>query len=149
MFLVRSTKTKECVQTELLCGDTGLKKKSTSTKQLKPTFSYQFQEIKMRSEVLYNVLHEELLSRAKIFIKTLLLSEFNTHQGINVSADIPRCCNNPVINLKRPAVLRVYYGLTEYNYSSPYVVRPTYGPTRLFSSVGIDPNQYCKKAFYS
>ena len=146
-LLVRSTKTQGGAQTDLLCGNTVLKKKSTSTKKPKSTFSYQFQEIKMRSEVLYNVLHEELLSRAKIFIRTLLLSEFNTHQGLNASADIPRCCNNPVINLKRPAVLRVYYGLSEYNYSSPYVVRPTYGPTRLFSSVGLDPNQYTTKPF--
>ena len=114
LLLVRSTKTQGGAQTDLLCGNTVLKKKSSSTKEPKPTFSYQFQEIKMRSEVLYNVLHEELLSRAKIFIRTLLLSEFNTHQGLNASADIPRCCNNPVINLKRPAVLRVYYGLSEY-----------------------------------
>ena len=31
--------------------------------------------------------------------------------------------------------------------SSPYVLRPTYGPTRLGSSVGIDPTQYRTKTF--
>ena len=133
---------------ERLCGNTENKKPLKSPKQrVSPEFSYQFKEITMQSEVLCNVLYEDLLSRAKIFTRTLLLSEFDTYQGINVSADIPRCCSKPVINLKRPAVLRIYYGLSEYSYSSPYVVRPTYGPTRFFSSVGIDPKQFRTKPF--
>ena len=101
----------------------------------------------MKSEILSNCLTDDLLSRAKIFIKTLLLSDFNTYQGIPISADIPRCCTYPVLNIKRPAVLRIYYGVSEYSVSSPYVVRPTYGPTRLYSSVGIDPNRYITKQF--
>ena len=60
---------------------------------------------------------------------------------------MPRCCQVPIINLKRPAVLRVYYGLTKFINNSPYVLRPTYGPTRLGSSVGIDPRQYRTKPF--
>ena len=109
---------------------------------------YKF-DITLHSEVLYNVLHEELLCRSKMFLKTLLLSDFNSHQGIQVSADIPRCCDKPLINLKRPAVLRVFYGLNLYTNSSPYIVRPTYGPTKLFSSTGIDPRQYRTKPFTS
>ena len=104
-------------------------------------------DVSLHSEILYNVLHEDLLYRSKLFMKTLLLSDFNSHQGIQISADIPRCCSQPIINLKRPAVLRVYYGLTQFTNSSPYVSRPTYGPTRLCSSVGIDPRQYRTKPF--
>ena len=116
---------------------------------LSPDMNFFDSETSLYSEVLYNVLHEDLLYRAQLFLSTLLLSDFNSHQGIPVTADIPRCCDKPIINLKRPAVLRVYYGLNEYTNSSPYIVRPTYGPTRLFSSTGIDPRQYHTKPFSS
>ena len=134
----------EPARMEKSSGDLRSKKNSEATAKDSLTTlvnSYKY-NISLYSEVLHNVLHEDLLHCAKLFLRTLLLSDFNSHQGIHVSADVPRCCTNPIINLKRPAVLRVYYGLSEFTNSSPYVVRPTYGPTRLFSSVGTDPWQY-------
>ena len=129
-------------------GSTDTRKKSPKKKvPSKGIVPYDVDHVTMKSEVLSPALTDELLTMSKIFIKTLLLSKFNTSQGINISADIPRCCNHPVINIKRPAVLRIYYGKTDYCVNSPYVERPTYGPTRLYSSVGIDPYQYHTKPF--
>ena len=123
------------------------KNKKSKKKFRKTCIDYAIEDVEMKSELLLNVLDDDLLARAKMFVRTLLLSEFDSHQGINLTADIPRCCTQPVINIKRPAVLRIYYGISEYNFSTPYVDRPTYGPTRLYSSVGIDPNQYQTKPF--
>ena len=78
-------------------------------------------------------------------LKILLMSDFDTHLGIPVEANQPLGCPRPLINLTRPAVLRVYYGLSKYCSQSLNAIRPTYGPISTASSVGMDPHNFSTK----
>lgn len=79
-------------------------------------------------------------------LKILLLSEFDSSQGIPVKANQPLGCPHPVINLTRPALLRIYFGLSSECTMSLNAVRPTYGPISTSSSVGTDPYNLSTKA---
>ena len=76
----------------------------------------------------------------------MLLSDFDTIQGIPVEANQPLGCKEPQINLMRPAVLRVYYGVSKRCTESLNIIRPTYGPISSSSSVGMDPYNFTTKA---
>ena len=78
-------------------------------------------------------------------LKILLMSDFDSHLGIPVEANQPLGCPKPLINLTRPAVLRVYYGLSKYCSKSLNAIRPTYGPISTASSVGMDPHNFSTK----
>ena len=78
-------------------------------------------------------------------LKILLLSEFDTIQGIPVEAHQPLGRKEPIINLNRPAVLRVNYGMSKRFTESLNIIRPTYGPISSSSSVGMDPYNFTTK----
>ena len=93
-----------------------------------------------------NVLTENDLMCVRTELKTLLISKFDSHQGIPVEANQPLGSPSPLINLSRPAVLRVYYGLSKSCTKSLNAIRPTYGPISTSSSVGMDPHNFTTKA---
>ena len=98
------------------------------------------------SRLFHNVCAEDDLMRIRTEIKILLMSEFDSHQGIPVESNQPLGSPNPLINLTRPAVLRIYYGLTKSSTRTLNSIRPTYGPTSTSSSVGMDPHNFTTKA---
>ena len=92
-----------------------------------------------------NVCSEDDLMRARTELKVLLISDFDSHQGIPVEANQPLGSPSPLINLTRPAVLRIYYGLSKSCTKSLNAIRPTYGPISTSSSVGMDPHNFTTK----
>ena len=101
--------------------------------------------------VLSSRLFENVLSLSDVLtlrteLKILLLSDLDSSQGIPVEANQPLGCARPVINLTRPAVLRIYFGLSSECTMSLNVLRPTYGPISTSSSVGMDPYNFSTKA---
>ena len=101
--------------------------------------------IVLSSRLFCNVLSQENLFNVRTEVKILLLSKFDSPHGIPVEANQPLGCPTPIINLTRPAVLRVYYGLTKSSTRSLNAIRPTYGPISTSSSVGMDPNNFSTK----
>ena len=93
-----------------------------------------------------NVCSEDDLMRIRTEIKILLMSDFDSHQGIPVESNQPLGSPRPLINLTRPAVLRIYYGLSKSCTKSLNANRPTYGPISTSSSVGMDPHNFSTKA---
>ena len=83
--------------------------------------------------------------RIRTELTMLLLSDFDSHQGIPVEANQPLGSPSPLINLTRPAVLRIYYGLSKSCTKSLRAIRPTYGPISTSSSVGMDPHNFSTK----
>ena len=102
--------------------------------------------IRLSSRIFHEVLSVDDLLGIKTELKILLLSDFDSIQGIPVEANQPLGCREPLINLKRPAVLRVYFGMSKKCTESLNVIRPTYGPISSSSSVGMDPNNFSTKA---
>lgn len=103
-------------------------------------------KITLRSRLFLNVLNEDLLMGIRTELKVLLLSPFDSIQGIPVESNQPLGCTEPLINLTRPAVLRIYYGVSKVCTKSLNIVRPTYGPISTSSSVGMDPHNFTTKA---
>ena len=99
------------------------------------------------SRLFVNVLSQEQLLNVRTELKVLLLSNFDSPNGIPVEANQPLGCPLPLINLTRPAVLRIYYGLSRTSSKSLNAYRPTYGPISTSSSVGMDPNNFSTKPF--
>ena len=99
----------------------------------------------MSSRLFNNVLPLQALHGVRTELRTLLLSPFDSIQGIPVEANQPLGCKVPIINLNRPAVLRVYFGISKRCTPSLNIVRPTYGPISTSSSVGIDPHNFTTK----
>ena len=102
--------------------------------------------IRLSSRLFHEVLSIDDILGIRTELKILLLSEFDSTQGIPVEANQPLGCREPLINLKRPAVLRVYFGKSKKCTDSLNIVRPTYGPISSSSSVGMDPNNFTTKA---
>ena len=69
--------------------------------------------ISVKLRLFVDVLDSRLLMGIRTEIKTLLLSPFDSVLGIPVEANKPLGCKKPLINLTRPAVLRVYFGVTK------------------------------------
>ena len=99
----------------------------------------------LSSKLYDNVFHTSDLLCVRTELKTLFMSDFDSHQGIPVEANRPLGCSKPVINLTRPAVLRIYYGLSKHWSRSLNYIRPTYGPVSTASSVVMDPNNFSTK----
>ena len=100
----------------------------------------------LSSKIFRNVFLTSDLLCIRTELKILLMSDFDSSQGIPVEANQPLGCPKPLINLTRPAVLRIYYGLSKECTSSLNAIRPTYGPTSTASSVGMDPHNFSMKA---
>ena len=98
-----------------------------------------------QSQCFYDVhIGRDNIIYARAIVVKLLLSGFDTPDGIPLSADMPY--GQPKMNIKRPAVLRIYYGLNK-NIISPTIWnRVTYGPTSVTGSLSIDPRRYTTKA---
>ena len=101
--------------------------------------------IHLSSRLFNNVLSSDDLLGIRTELKILLLSDFDSIQGIPVEANQPLGCKVPIINLNRPAVLRVYYGLSKKFTDTLNIIRPTYGPISSSSSVGMDPFNFTTK----
>ena len=102
--------------------------------------------IVLLSRSISDVLPMEQLLGIRTELKILLLSAFDSLQGIPVQANQPLGCKEPVINLTRPAVLRVYFAVSKRSTKSLNIIRPTYGPISTASSVGMDPHNFTTKA---
>ena len=123
------------------------KPKSQNTIIKKPCLAfYTKSPIVLSSRLFKNVLPVEELLGIRTELKTLVLSDFDSIQGIPVEANQPLGCKVPVINLTRPAVLRVYFGVSKRCTNTLNCVRPTYGPISTASSVGMDPHNFTTKA---
>ena len=101
--------------------------------------------ISLSSRLFKRVVSQESLLNIRTELKILLLSKFDSPYGIPVEAHQPLGCPAPIINLNRPAVLRIYYGLSKSSTRSLNAIRPTYGPISTSSSVGMDPNNFSTK----
>lgn len=86
----------------------------------------------------------ENINCARSIVVKLLLSGFNTSDGITLSADMP-FSKKSLMNISRPAVLRTYYGLDSQCISPSHVKRATYGPTSLTGPLSMDPRVYSTK----
>ena len=82
---------------------------------------------------------------ARSIVVKLLLSPFNSAEGITVCADMPFGQKN-LLNISRPAVLRTYYGMNTDANSPTQWTRITYGPTSLSGSLSMDPMYFTTKA---
>ena len=102
--------------------------------------------ITLSSRLFKNMLPLEKLLGIRTELRTLVLSDFDSIQGIPVEANQPLGCKEPVINLTRPAVLRVYFGVSKRCTNTLNCVRPTYGPISTASSVGMDPYNFTTKS---
>ena len=102
--------------------------------------------ITLSSRLFKNMLPLEKLLCIRTELRTLVLSDFDSIQGIPVEANQPLGCKEPVINLTRPAVLRVYFGVSKRCTDTLNCVRPTYGPISTASSVGMDPYNFTTKS---
>lgn len=84
------------------------------------------------------------INLARSIMVKLLLSDFDTSDGIVITADMPFAQPN-LMNISRPAVLRTYYGLDINCISPTQLERVTYGPTSLTGGLAIDPRVYSTK----
>ena len=97
-------------------------------------------------------LHSELLNgtglstssivKAKSLVFRLLLSDFNTNNGITLTADHP-FGSKGLMNITRPAVLRTYYGKNIEAASASCYRRFSYGYDN--STVSSDPRKFATK----
>ena len=98
----------------------------------------------IQSKCYYHVaIRADNIKSARSLVMTLLLSPYDTINGIVVSVDIPY--GTPIMNISRPAVLRTYYGLDLKPMSSTTTERVTYGPISLTGWLSMDPRQYPTK----
>ena len=82
---------------------------------------------------------------ARAIVVKLLLSPYNTPDGIIWSAEMP-FGQTGLMNVSRPAVLRVYYGLNIAAISPTQWSRYTYGLTEVTGCLGMDPRVYSTKS---
>ena len=99
----------------------------------------------LSSMLFENVCTENDLMLIRTELKILTMSKFDTHQGIPVESNQPLGSPKPLINLTRPAVLRIYYNLPKSSTKTLTSIRPTYGPISTSSSVGMDPHNISTK----
>ena len=83
----------------------------------------------------------------KLSIEKLILSPMNTVDGIYVAVE--RIYGTDCVNIKRPAVVRIYYGRDIVNgiYVMNKKKRMTYGVHSGNQAVGTDPNNFITKPF--
>ena len=74
------------------------------------------------------------------------MSKPNSPNGITIVADAPEC-NNTMLNVKRPAVLRQYYGMNIGVESDHIIRRVAYRSMLTTSSEGSDPMKLTIKPF--
>ena len=70
----------------------------------------------------------------------------NSFLGISIVADAPEC-NDVMLNVKRPGVLRQYYGLDIKNIDNKTIERVAYRAQTSFRSEGSDPYNLKIKPF--
>ena len=141
LFLDRFSKAStisDCISHDNCYSDQGLTKVS-------PQSTILTTPINLSSRLFSNVLVQHALFNVRTELKILLLSSFDSPYGIPVEANQPLGSPAPIINLTRPAVLRIYYGQSKSSTKSLNSVRPTYGPISSSSSVGMDPNNFSTK----
>ena len=83
---------------------------------------------------------------AKQHLYQLIMSKPNSPNGITIVADAPEC-NNAMLNVKRPAVLRQYYGMNIGVESDHIIRRVAYRSMLTTSSEGSDPMKLTIKPF--
>ena len=79
-------------------------------------------------------------------IDKLMLHPMDSYNGISVACEQPMG-NKIMLNIKRPGVLRQYYGADITRYADNSVKRFTYGYGSERNSVGLDPNKFVTKPF--
>ena len=99
----------------------------------------------LQSQCYYDVdIGSDVITIAKALVVNLMLSGFDTPNGISLSADSP-FGQNGLMNISRPAVLQIYYGLNVQAISPTIWNRFTYGPTSLTGTLGMDPRFFTTK----
>ena len=105
--------------------------------------SYSYDRVK--SQCYHDVdIGTEYVNYARSMVVKLLLSEFNSSDGITLTADMP-FTKNAMMNVSRPAVLQTYYGLDIECISPSQFKRVTYGSTSQTGPLSIDPRVYSTK----
>ena len=79
----------------------------------------------LKSKMVKSCKTKTLVSNGYEILKRLILSPPDTLEGISIVADNPEC-NLAMLNVKRPGVLRQYYGLNLYNIDDFLVMRVAY-----------------------
>lgn len=99
----------------------------------------------LKSMCFHNVdLPGDYINIARSLVVNLVLSPFNSSDGIRITADMPysKHCD---LNICRPAVLRIYYGRNIENITPTVIQRYTYGPILSTGTLSIDPRQFSTK----
>ena len=99
-----------------------------------------------RSKVVKPLLNSELVSMGYEILRNLILSPPNSLWGISIVADAPEC-NKAMLNVKRPGVLRQYYGLDLECKTESIVKRVAYRSQFNIRSEGTDPYKLIVKPF--
>ena len=88
----------------------------------------------------------KLVSLAYSITRTLVSNIPDTNNGISIVADAPEC-NCAMLNVKRPGVLRQYYGFNLEDFKNNTVKRVAYRSHISFKSEGSDPFKLVIKPF--
>ena len=102
--------------------------------------------VDIKSCVVTSVNRNELTSLARYILRTLIVNPINSLLGISIVADAPQC-RNMNLNVKRPGVLRQYYGLDIEKIDKDTVRRVSYRSQTSFQSEGSDPHKLVIKPF--
>ena len=87
----------------------------------------------------------DLYNASKSLVTCLILSDTNRANGIPLSSDMP-FGSLGLMNITRPAVLRVYFGINVKAVTATKWKRVTYGSTSTNGTLSMDPRSYTTKA---
>jgi len=100
----------------------------------------------IKSCVILSSNSNEVSSLARCILRTLLMNPIDSFLGISIVADAPQY-RNVNLNVKRPGVLRQYYGMDIEQINEFYVRRVAYRSQTSFQSEDSDPHKLVIKPF--
>ena len=104
------------------------------------------QNFGLKSKLVTSVIATKLVSLGNIILRSLIENSPDSQLGISIVADAPEC-NNAMLNVKRPGVLRQYYGRDISWNNSLSMIRVAYRSNVSFKSEGSDPYKLIIKPF--
>jgi len=122
-----------------------------SNKEQLPNYSYSplknyNMEIGLKSMLIKPYIAEELVQIGNVILKSVIHNIPDSFLGLSIIADAPEC-NNAMLNIKRPGVLRQYYGMDIEKIDDTVIKRVAYRSQTSFTSEGSDPLKLVVKPF--
>ena len=105
-----------------------------------------YQNIGMKSLLVTPACSTELILHGRTILRSLIMNPPDSYLGISIVVDNPEC-NKAMLNVKRPGVLRQYFGRDLGKIDGTIVKRVAYRSQLSFKSEGSDPKKLIIKPF--